>query len=204
MSLELILLRHGTVQGRSGVFRGSSNPPLGPEGWAQMNAIAGAPETQGINVVFTSPLRRCREPASMLAERLNAELHVLDDLREIDFGRWEELSPAEVAERWLEDLAALYEDPARTTPEGGEPFANFRRRVVSAFEQRVLATSAERVLVVTHGGVIRVILSHTLKLDMTQALRIALPPASRCTLSIEADRTCMMRALTPPPSRSPS
>ena len=197
MSTELTLLRHGAVDGRPRVFRGRCDPPLSAEGWAQMREIALALRGEAVSAVLTSPLRRCREPAAMLAERLAARLHVIDDLREMEFGQWEELSPEEVAARWPETLEAFYTEPDRVTPPGGEAFSRFRERVVKAFEHFVAPAGPGHAVIVTHGGVIRVLLSHLLRLDFGQTLCMELATATRCVLSVETDGSCVLRALLP-------
>jgi broad specificity phosphatase PhoE len=196
--VELTLLRHGEVEGRANVFRGRSDPPLSATGWARMTMLGNQLAQRPPDVIYASPARRCHEPAERLASSTGAPLRVLPDLREMDFGDWEELSPQEVAARWPEELRRLYEAPENLVIPGGESFMQFRERVVSSFTQDIMREETASALVLAHAGSIRVLLTHLLQMDMRQALRIELPPGARCILKVHSHYPALLRALIPP------
>lgn len=107
-------------------------------------------------------MQRCRQTVALLAPEL--PLSIDPELREIDFGQWENRRFAETAAV----SPALVEQWARfdtdfTFPEG-ENVGQFLRRVRAAAD-RLIGTSADTVLAVTHGGVIRTMICHLLGLD---------------------------------------
>jgi broad specificity phosphatase PhoE len=162
MAKRLLLVRHalpvGAVPGR---LLGSSDPPLDARGLAHARALAARVTRLRPECCYSSPLRRCRETAQAIAGPLPVMLDA--DLREIDFGRWENRTFADVAaaEPELVHRWAAY-DPDFTFP-GGEQLAAFRNRVREA-AARLAADPAVTVLAVTHGGVIRALLCHYLGL----------------------------------------
>jgi broad specificity phosphatase PhoE len=192
--LLLTLLRHGEVEGRPFVFRGASDPPLTPRGWAQLEGAYAAVSVPAPQAIVTSPLVRCRAFAERMAHAADLPLVVEPDLAEMRFGAWEELDADEVRALDAAQFDAFRADPCSVTPPGGEAYAAFAARV-----DRALAALAARdtgpLLVVTHAGVIRAALAQTLGLAPAAAFRIALPAAATCRLSILAGEPTVLLAL---------
>ena len=141
--------------------------------------------------ILCSPLLRTRETAG-IALGAGRDLHHDDDLREIDFGRWEGMSFAEIAaadpaavDRW----AALDEDFAFP---GGEGIGAFRERIGAA-AGRIAADPAGTVVAITHGGVIRLLICRFLGLDYRHYLLFDVRPASISEIRIEGGRGVLTR-----------
>lgn len=179
------LLRHGEVSGGAR-FRGPSDDPLSPRGRAQLEAAF--TRTGRCERVVASPSRRCREPASGLAERLGVTLTIDPDLSERCFGDWNGRRAEELPQS---DLLAFYSDPGSFTPPGAEPLDEFARRVRRSWSHHRIGTSGDT-LILTHGGVIRVIVA-----DMLRT-----PPASLGL--IEVPYACRTRIRLPDPPGRPS
>jgi broad specificity phosphatase PhoE len=154
---RLVLVRHGETDGQSSIrYFGSTDVELSAQGRAQMRALASAlaMEPSAIDVVVTSPMKRARDSARILAGR--APVDILDELREIHFGRWEGMTREEIeamdpilAKDWQAG-AEGFEYP------GGEARAAFTARVKEGL-RRLLALPARGAVVVSHKGVIRTI-----------------------------------------------
>ena len=108
----LVLVRHGvtghTLDKRFSGGLGGSNPGLVDEGRAQIRATGDwlAPLAEEIDTVVASPVRRTRESAEILAERLDKALVVEHGLAEMEFGSWDGMTFAEIRERHPDDLDA--------------------------------------------------------------------------------------------------
>jgi len=176
------LLRHGQTDGGSG-FRGSTDDGLTALGMEQMWRATSA--ERGWQCIVTSPLRRCAEFASALAERLHTPLEVDDRLREIHFGAWEAQTAEAITGSDPEGLRRFWADPIRHPPPGAEPLPAFEARVLSCWEDRLRSHAGGRVLVVTHGGPIRSILGHVYRVAWTDLLRLDLPHASLTHVRVE-------------------
>ena len=108
----LILVRHGvtahTSEKRFSGGLGSSNPGLSDEGRDQVRATAEwlAPIADDVDVVVSSPVRRTRESAEIIGEVLGHPVEVEDGFAEMEFGTWDGLTFAEVAEQYQDELDA--------------------------------------------------------------------------------------------------
>ena len=184
MANQLILIRHGDLGDRyRGRYIGRTDPPLSSEGKRQAEALAGPAARLNGAHFLASPLRRTRETAE-IALGTHGRFEIVENLREIDFGRWEGMSFAEIAaadpaavDRW----AAL--DDAFAFPEG-EGIKAFRERIGAAAE-RIAADPAGTVVVFAHGGVIRFLICHFLGLPDRHHLLFDVRPASVSEIRIE-------------------
>jgi len=107
----LILVRHGatdhTTEKRfSG--RGGHDPGLNADGQAQVRAVADwlAPLADEIDAVVSSPLRRTRESAEIIATRLAKDVEVAEGLAKAAFGTWEGMTFHGVQQAYPDDLDA--------------------------------------------------------------------------------------------------
>ena len=152
-------------------------------------ALAGPPDRPDghgppYDLLFSSPARRCAEPARELAAQHGLSLELMPELSERRFGAWEGKCADELP---LAELQRLWEDPEDFTPPGAESFEALRERVLQGWA-RILTrrTVFRRPLIATHGGVIRVILGQVLGLSATALMRIEAPPACRTRLRVPA------------------
>ncbi len=194
-----VLLRHGetalTPQKR---FSGSggSDPELSPAGRRQASAVAEALAARGtVQTVISSPLRRCRETAQAVADRLGLTVTVEEGLREVDFGAWEGLTFAEVRERFPDDLQAWLDSPRAAPTGGGESFTAATRRI-SATRDRLLAEHAGRtVLLVTHVTPVKIMVRLALGAPPESLFRMELSAASLSAVAYYADGNASVRLL---------
>lgn len=176
------VMRHGEVDGPANVLRGSSDTPLSDIGWNQMRAVCAALDTP-VTAIVSSPLNRCRAFAQELAMQHALSLNLHDDLREIDFGDWENLTPdaARASSPVLFDK--FISAPEGVTPPNGEPFDAFDQRVRTAFDACLAQSSGGHLFIITHAAVMRVLLSSIMNLPWADTYRIAIPPAGNFRLS---------------------
>lgn len=186
------LLRHGEVNGRLHVARGSTDDVLSSQGWEHMQQM----KTQigDVDSIATSPLRRCK----LFAESCAEPVHVLQDLRELDFGDWENKSADEIKEQaWLQQF---FDDPSRVHPPHGEAFDMFSQRVIQAWEQWLQSDGGEHRLLIAHGCVIRVILTHLMGMPMAHIWRLTLDYASWSRVSCMTGEQARLLFLNRTPS----
>ncbi|MFD9812516.1 bifunctional RNase H/acid phosphatase [Streptomyces sp. NPDC059080] len=195
----LVLLRHGetalTPQKR---FSGSGggDPELSPAGLRQAEAAAAALAARGtIEAVVSSPLRRCRQTAAVVAGRLGLDVRVEDGLRETDFGAWEGLTFGEVRERYPDDLDAWLGSTRVAPTGGGEAFATVARRVAAARDALTARYAGRTVLVVTHVTPIKTLVRLALGAPPEALYRMELSAASLSAVAYYADGNASLRLL---------
>jgi broad specificity phosphatase PhoE len=178
--LKLALVRHGETVGNSSIrYHGRTDVELSNLGRRQMRAaqswlkihLAGARR----GPIVASPLRRAAEGASIIAGGATPIIEI-EEFVEVDFGRFEGLTAAEIEARYPADFARWNRDrldPGYTYP-AGESRREFTLRVERGI-QRMLElidrpapaaqstpttpTPDEAAIVVAHRGVIRIIVN---------------------------------------------
>lgn len=187
----LTLIRHGVVEGRAHVFRGRSDPPLSSAGWEQLACalavFAGSPP----DCLVSSPARRCLEFATHWTQARKVPLRIVDALREIDFGEWEERSPEEARLHDSAAYARFVSDPEQWRSPGGESYLEFRARVLRAVDE-LRTSDLQHAAVLAHAGVMRVLLCEALDIRASQAMRITLTCASICRLWYDGPRSQLL------------
>ncbi|MEJ2200962.1 MAG: histidine phosphatase family protein [Desulfuromonadaceae bacterium] len=159
-----------------------------PLGQRQAAALSRCRELRRCREAFCSPLLRVRE--TLAHSELDLICHQDADLREIDFGRWEGLSFAEIAHDYPIEVnrwARLERD--FRFPEG-EAYIDFLQRIQKAADRiaRTAAAQTEPLAVFAHGGVIRALICHWLGLPAKHYLLFEVEPASISTVRLFGDR----------------
>lgn len=148
------LARHGrTDYNNSRRFQGHLPVALDGLGREQAQRLATKAAALGPKALWSSPLRRARETAEIVAQQVGLPIREDPRLAETDAGEWTDLDFAEVRDRWPEQFNRfLALDPTFAFP-GGESFAQQTERVVEALQE--IAAGPSPALVICHGVVIR-------------------------------------------------
>lgn len=149
-STRFILLRHGqTAMSAAKQYSGRANPELTELGKKQALAAAQALADTHIDAVVCSPLRRCQQTAAAVVEGRDLRVETVEDLIEVDFGRWEgktfaeaDAADPELHARWLKDTSVACP--------GGESLRAVHRRVSAARRELQQRYAEQTVLVVSH------------------------------------------------------
>jgi phosphoserine phosphatase len=157
---KLLLVRHGQIKAnRLGRWHGSTDSPLTWRGRREAKRTARYIRTTQppVRAIYSSPLVRCRDTASIIAEGLGLEVEVHHDLREYAIGEWEGKSHKELAADYqFVELATGDHDFA---PPGGETLRQVAARIVPAIQEIHRRHQAdERILVVGHGAALAIAL----------------------------------------------
>jgi 2,3-bisphosphoglycerate-dependent phosphoglycerate mutase len=153
--MELFLIRHALpVRVDEGTTDGPADPALAPEGHRQADALAAWMAAEQLDALWSSPMRRARETAEPLTERLRLSVQVDDGLAEFDRDAGSYIP--------IEELKAANDPRWMEVPEQPE---HFRQVVVDAIERIVAAHPGQRVAVVCHGGVVNAYAGHVLGID---------------------------------------
>lgn len=181
---EILLVRHGKTAGNlEGRYIGSrTDEPLCEEGISALKEKVQAGIYQSVDVVYASPMIRCQQTAKILWPEFveaneaagvsskmelfgeNGRVHIVDNLRECDFGAFENKNYQDLSGN--ADYQAWIDSNGTLPFPGGESNEAFRKRCCEAFlkiteelrrkEEKTGKTI--RAAVVVHGGTIMAIL----------------------------------------------
>ena len=177
------LVRHGlTACNTQQRFCGHTDNPLSARGRVQARWLARQLQNEAIANVYTSDLGRARETAEMIAsQRAQAvPVKVSAAWREMDFGAWEGLTYAAVAEQFKDQLG-FFSDPEQCPPSGGESLAQMLQRIQAELAA-ITCSSGEPlegdVVIVSHGGPLRILLCSILGIPFARQWQLRLDPGS--------------------------
>ena len=185
----LVLVRHGvtshTLEKRFSGGLASTNPGLSEEGRDQVRATGAwlSPLGDDIAAIIASPVRRTLESAEILAELLDLPVEVEPGFAEMEFGAWDGLTFAEVADRHQDDLDAWLGSLDAPPGGAGESFHVVEQRVMAALHRVIDAHPGQTVLVVSHVTPIKTLVAHALEAPLQSVFRMELAPASVCVVS---------------------
>jgi ribonuclease H / adenosylcobalamin/alpha-ribazole phosphatase len=141
---------------------GNEGDRLTERGFEQAREVAERLGVAGATRVLTSPLRRARETAEVIAERLGLPVTEVEELRELrESDGFGELSLEDQRlRRWSVWMAEHGDDPDHSY-RGGESFNEITARV-RGLQDRLLADAVESTIAVSHGIFLRFFLMEAL------------------------------------------
>ncbi len=169
----LYLIRHAHTENQGSRCISRTDLSLSGIGMEQAASLRDWVKNLPVSAIYSSPLRRCIETARIMAGG-KLPVQIVDDLREMDVGEWENLTFDEIRARYPQAYAARGERPGTTTPPGGESFIDAGARLVACLD-RLLAQSEGDIAVVAHAGVNRGALCRLMNLSPDDVLSITQP-----------------------------
>lgn len=156
---RISLIRHGlTEANEKGIYIGTTDTPLSRKGASELCAKMDEFDYPVVHRVYSSPLKRCTETADILFPA--TEMCVVDDLRELDMGIFENKSVKELIDR--EDYQEWLKGGKDTRPPGGESLEELTARTFKALHEIItdmMNDGLTHCAVITHAGLISNMLS---------------------------------------------
>ncbi len=161
--MKIIFIRHGQTTGDvEDRYGGAYDDSLSDEGKGQAQALLAEFQDHEIEAVISSPLKRARETAGILAGDLDCPTIIENDFRERNqYGVLSGLIKSEVKKEFP-DLVEKLKDRLNTI-EGAESYEDFSQRIQDAFNDLVVNKKYSCLAVVWHGGPMRVLFREILK-----------------------------------------
>jgi probable phosphoglycerate mutase len=187
---KVILVRHGrTAWNVVERFRGREDLPLDEAGRAQAEQtaerIAGSWRPAA---VYSSPLSRASTTAEAIARRCGLVTRVHPGLIDIDYGRWQGLTPGEARARSPRRARDWYRGARWARPPGGEALSRVRRRCLQALLDIAAGHPEETVVAVGHTVVNRAILLEALAMSSRRFHQLRQEPCAINVLETEGRR----------------
>lgn len=167
------LLRHGELEG--GVkYRGTVDDPLTQAGRASMDAVWNQLRSD-IDLVLSSPLSRCLEPATEWARSVEIECMVDPRVAEMNYGEWEGLTSEEIIALYPGMLEQWRANPEGLQVPGGESVYQLRDRITSFWSDVCEKYDGRHLLVVAHSGSLRMLIACLLNAPIISTRHMQMP-----------------------------
>lgn len=198
---RVVLARHGeTVWHEDNRYAGRTDVPLTARGHRQSERLATWAADARLEAIWCSPLSRARETAARAAQATGLGLQVDPRLCELDFGRGEGLTLAEMEREFPAAVAAFHADPvAHHLPGGEDPHAAIAR-ALACLDDIGRTHPRGRVLVVAHTTLIRLVLCRLLGVPVGDYRRVFpfVANVALTELDLRDGRTALLRYNAPP------
>ena len=166
----LYLVRHGTttmnVENR---YRGRRDIPLDAQGYQDAVDAARRLSGEGLEAVYTGPLRRTIATAQIIADEARVpDIRILHGLINVDYGVWEGMTARE-AEMYDPTAFLRYRSlPSEAVCPNGERLTDAQRRMMEALELIAHRHGGQTVAAVTHAVMIRLAVAQLEGIDGEQ------------------------------------
>lgn len=140
-----MVMRSGlTTWDTLGRVQGATDLPLSDDGLAGVRADLEKLAPTSLGLIIAAPDEASRQTARLLAERTEARLEVVPELREMELGLWEGLRYEELESRFCRAGRKFLEDPTGVCAPEGERLSDYAQRVVPEVG-KVLSRAVARV-----------------------------------------------------------
>lgn len=183
----MILVRHGqTAWNAIERFRGREDLPLNEVGLSQAERTAERICRQwNPAAVFCSPLSRAKATAEAVARRCRLPVAVHPGLIDIDYGRWQGLTPAEAQLRYPRRIRRWYRGARWIRPPRGESLSAVKRRCLKAVLEIASKHLDQEVVIVGHTVVNRAILLGVLSVGLRHFWQLGQEPCAVNIIELE-------------------
>lgn len=159
--VKLFLTRHGqTFWNVERRMQGQSNSDLTPLGVKQAEALGKRLADERIDIIYTSPLQRAYDTASLIRGQRDIEIKTHDGLMELFLGPWQGRLLAEVTEEFPDEIDKFWNRPEQFDREGCENYYQLLKRASDTIAEIAEAEEGKNVLIVTHGIVLKTLRSY--------------------------------------------
>lgn len=162
MRKDFYIFRHGqTNYNLEKRWQGSGiDTELNSEGISQARGLIDKLADSGIEIIYSSALKRAMKTAEIVAEAMGLKVKIIENLREGSFGEAEGMTKSDVAVKYPEIYNAWYDDYCDHWDiafPGGETKKEMQTRMLSVLEE--LLSGKENIIgIASHGSSIRYLL----------------------------------------------
>lgn len=196
--MRLILARHGETEwNRQRRVQGLSNLALNEAGRRQAEALGRALKDIKVDAIYTSPLKRAQETAQAIARFHNADVNILDGLKELDVGdvdgmTYEDMKThhSEFFTRWMTDFTSVRLPGGGFVPELRDQCCTAIEDIVK--QEQKTESDDRMAVVVTHFFPIMCIICNSMGLDLSHCRRLRVDLASLTVLDFNSDKAVLV------------
>lgn len=155
---KLYVVRHGEIDFNiEERYAGSVDVELNNKGLRQAYGVAKKVSKLNIDLIITSPFKRCTRMADIIHKIINVPIIKMVEFRERNVGVFEGLTQEEAKNKypklWVKNITRVYNN----APTGGETIKEVENRVFSGLKKIKKKYKNKNILIITHGFASKVI-----------------------------------------------
>jgi broad specificity phosphatase PhoE len=190
----LLVVRHAeTDWNRARRYQGWQDTPLSESGRGQAEAVGRLLAGEQLAAVWSSPLGRARETASVIAAKQALSVREAAAFKEMRFGDWEGLTSAEVSARFPELYQSWRDTPHLVAVPGGETLGDVQKRVLAGLAELRTAHDGQTICLVAHGISARILILEALGLGLDRVWSLEIAPTGVSELEFRGDWAAVHR-----------
>ncbi len=151
MKTTIYMIRHArSIANDSGLFGGITDYELSHEGLMQSYALANRLKDSEFDNIYCSPLKRAIQTIIPTAKLKNMDINIVDDLREINVGTWEDILRDDLRKMYPEENKYIDETEYYTGMAGQEETIDVANRVYSAILDIAKNNLGKSIIITSH------------------------------------------------------
>ncbi len=176
--IRLILVRHGETDDNIRLaYLGWTDALLNQNGIKQSIIARDKLKFEKVDKVYSSPLKRCYETSEIINENFGLNIITTDNLKERNFGEWDNLTYFEIKTKFPNEHDLWIEDWINYKINKGESAAEAFERTKTFIDNLLKENENGCFLVTTHLGCIRNIISYLLGMGIEGSWRFRIDNA---------------------------
>jgi alpha-ribazole phosphatase len=192
--MKLILVRHGETVAESGIrYWGATDVELSAYGIEQAKRLAVRLESESVNAVYSSELKRAKLTAETIMGENRLPITHCVELNEVNFGRLEGLTLVEINEQFPDTGREWLKWSSEIAFPGGESVSAFNARVCRFAGRLKVHNEHDTILVVAHAGSLRMLMCHLLELALPHWRQLRLELASLSIIDLTPQGAVLVR-----------
>ena len=151
MKTEILIVRHAkSIANDNGMFGGITDYDLSEEGLKQAEELAVRLKDTHIDKIYSSPLKRAINTIKPTAIMKNLDINIVDDLREINVGTWEDILRDDLRKMYPEENKYIDETEYYTGMAGQEETIDVSNRIYDAILNIAKDNIGKTVIITSH------------------------------------------------------
>jgi len=170
---RFFIVRHGeTFWNIDGRTQGHGDSKLTEDGIKQAQRLAKKLLKYDIDYIYSSDLGRTIQTSEMISNTLNKKVEYKEQLREINFGKWEGLTIQEIKRDYPDVYTVWRNKPHKALIPEGENLYKLKQRLLDCINELNKKHENSNIVLVSHGMSIKVLLLSLLESELSNIYRI--------------------------------
>ncbi len=157
--LKIYMTRHGETEWNTqGRMQGWKNSNLTEKGIDNAKKLGDSLKNIDFDYIYTSPLGRAFDTAKYIRGSKNTEIIKIENLKEMNFGKWEGMENEKIKELYGEQQDNFWNKPHLYQAFEGESYEEIINRAKTVLYDIINKSSgAENILIVSHAAMLKAI-----------------------------------------------